>query len=114
MASPNVVEFSSENWQSEVMQSAVPVLVDFWAPWCGPCRSLSPIIDRLADKFAGRVKIGKVNVDENGDLAAQFGVMNIPRVLIFKGADGKPVKQMLGLSYNTENDLETMINEVLV
>ena len=112
MASPNVHELGSDNWQAEVVQSSVPVLVDFWAPWCGPCRSLAPIIDRLADQFAGKVKVGKVNVDENGDLAAQFGVMNIPRVLIFKGEE-KPVKQMVGLSYNTEADLVQMLNEVL-
>lgn len=112
MASPNVHEFSADNWKSEVTDSGVPVLVDFWAPWCGPCRQLSPIIDRLADQYAGKVKIGKVNVDENGDLAAQFGVMNIPRVLIFKNSE-KPVKQMVGLSYNTEADLVAMLNEVL-
>ena len=112
MASPNVHEFSTDNWKSEVTESGVPVLVDFWAPWCGPCRQLAPIIDRLADQFAGKVKIGKVNVDENGDLAAQFGVMNIPRVLIFKNGE-KPVKQMVGLSYNTEADLVAMLNEVL-
>jgi thioredoxin 1 len=101
MASKNVVEFTSENWQAEVAQSGQPVLVDFWAPWCGPCRQLSPTIDKIADQFAGKVKVGKVNVDENGDLAAQYGINSIPRLLVFKGSE-KPVESITGLRGEAE------------
>jgi thioredoxin len=101
MASPNVHEFTSDNWQAEVVQSDVPVLVDFWAPWCGPCRALSPIVDKLADQFAGKVKVGKLNVDENGDLAAEYGINSIPRLLVFKGSR-TPVQSVTGLRGEVE------------
>jgi thioredoxin 1 len=95
MASPNVLEFTTDNWQAEVVGSSIPVLVDFWAPWCGPCRALSPTVDKIADQFAGKVKVGKVNVDENGDLAAQYGISSIPRLMVFKGSD-RPVQSVTG------------------
>ena len=101
MANANVHEFGTDNWQKEVVESTVPVLVDFWAPWCGPCRALSPIVDRLAEQFAGKVKIGKVNIDENGDLAAQYGVNSIPRILVFKGSP-TPVQSIVGLRPEAE------------
>jgi len=101
MANANVHEFGAENWQKEVVDSTVPVLVDFWAPWCGPCRLLSPIMDRLADQFAGKVKVGKVNIDENGDLAAQYGVNSIPRLLVFKGS-ATPITSIVGLKNEAE------------
>jgi len=101
MASPNVREFTSENWQTEVVQSDIPVLVDFWAPWCGPCRALGPIVDKLADQFAGKVKIGKLNVDESPDLAAQYGINSIPRILVFKGSP-TPVQSITGLRGEAE------------
>jgi thioredoxin len=110
MASPNVLEFGSENWQAEVVTSDVPVLVDFWAPWCGPCRALSPIVDRLAVQFAGKVKVGKVNVDEHTDLAAQYGINSIPRLLVFKGSS-TPVQSVVGLRNETE--LAQMLNTVI-
>ena len=110
MASANVAEFTTENWQTEVAQSAIPVVVDFWAPWCGPCRQLTPIIDKLATQYAGRVKVGKVNVDDANDLAVKYGIMNIPRVLIFKGSD-QPKKTIVGLV--RESDLAKEIDNVL-
>jgi thioredoxin 1 len=111
MASPNVAEFSSDNWQQEVAQSNTPVLVDFWAPWCGPCLKLGPTIDRLADQFAGRVKVGKLNIDDNQDLAVKYGVNSIPRVMLFKGGDDKPRDQVVGLT--PEAELVKMINRAL-
>jgi thioredoxin 1 len=110
MASANVLEFGSDNWQTEVVQSNVPVLVDFWAPWCGPCRALSPIVDKLAVQFAGKVKVGKVNVDEQGDLAAQYGINSIPRILVFKGS-ATPVQSITGLK--NEAELAQMLNRVI-
>jgi thioredoxin 1 len=110
MASPNVLEFGTDNWQAEVVGSGVPVLVDFWAPWCGPCRQLTPIVDRIADQFAGKVKVGKVNVDENYELATQYGISTIPRVMIFKGSD-QPVQTVVGLT--SEAELVKMLNKVV-
>ncbi len=94
MAGANVLEFTSANWQKEVVESAVPVLVDFWAVWCGPCRMIGPSIDQLAQEYAGRIKVGKVNVDDEQELATQYRVTNIPRVYIFKGGELK--EQMVG------------------
>jgi thioredoxin 1 len=110
MASANVTEFTTANWDEEVVKSDKPVLVDFSAVWCGPCRQLAPIIDRIADQFAGRVKVGKVDVDENQDLAVKYQVMNIPRMLIFKGGD-QPVRQMVGLQ--PEREIVSALNGVL-
>jgi thioredoxin 1 len=110
MAGSNVVEFTADNWQKEVVESTVPVVVDFWAPWCGPCRQLTPIIDRIATQFAGKVKVGKLNVDDAQDLAAKYGILNIPRVYIFKGGD-QPQKMIVGLT--SEANLVKEINSVL-
>ena len=98
MAGP-LVEFTDDNFQSEVLESGEPVLVDFWAPWCGPCRMLMPTIEELANEFSGKVKIGKVNTDENQQTAASYGITSIPTVMLFKNGElvdkvvGAPPKQ---------------------
>jgi thioredoxin 1 len=89
MASANVVTVTDANFDSEVLKSDKPVLVDFWAPWCGPCVQLSPVIDQIADATVGRAKITKVNVDDNQQLAAKYRVNSIPALLVFKGGQFK-------------------------
>lgn len=88
--------FTEENFKKEVLDSDKPVLVDFWAVWCGPCKMLAPTIDQINTEFQGKAKVGKVNVDENQQLAAQYGIMSIPTVMIFKG--GKVVEQFIGVN----------------
>ncbi len=94
MAGDNMVMISEGNWQQEVMDSAGPVLVDFWAEWCGPCRAMNPVLESLAGELAGKLKIAKVNVDENQQLAGKFGIRSIPTLLIIKG--GTVREQMVG------------------
>ena len=91
----HALEFTDENFQREVLDSDVPVLVDFWAPWCGPCRMIGPTIEELAKENLGTFKIGKVNVDENGETAMAYNVSSIPALMIFKG--GKLVQQFMGV-----------------
>jgi len=96
MAGANVKTFTAANFDSEVLKSEQAVMVDFWAPWCSPCRMVAPVIDELADEYAGRIVIGKVNVDENAQIASQYSVMSIPTIAIFKG--GKVVDITTGFS----------------
>ena len=109
MASENLVEFTDDNWQTEVVDSQVPVLVDFWAPWCGPCRALGPTIDKIATQFAGKVKVGKLNVDDAPETATRYGVTSIPNLIFFK--DGQVVNQAVG--YMNEMNLTKKVEEVL-
>ena len=90
-----VAEFSDANFEQEGMQSHTPVLVDLWAAWCGPCRLIAPVVEELAGTYAGKIKMGKVNVDDYPQLAAQFRVMNIPTLLLFKG--GQEVDRIVGV-----------------
>ncbi|NLC59202.1 MAG: thioredoxin [Armatimonadetes bacterium] len=90
----NVLEVTDSTFEAEVVQSTLPVVVDFWAPWCGPCRAMAPVLEQFAQEKAGEVKVAKVNVDEAAGVAGQYGVMSIPTFLVFKG--GKPVGQIVG------------------
>lgn len=91
----NVLEFTDANWKSEVLDSDKPVLVDFWAPWCGPCRMLAPTIEKLAGDYNGKVKIGKMNTDENGNTPSDLRISSIPTVILFQG--GKEVARVVGV-----------------
>ena len=101
------LKITRENFENEVMKSNIPVLIDFWAPWCGPCRMMGPIIEQLADEYEGKAKVGKVNVDEEGELSQAFGVMSIPTIVLVK--DGKIVKQAVGARPKAE--VEAMLQE---
>ncbi len=90
-----VVELSDANFEQEVIKSATPVLVDLWAAWCGPCRLIAPVVEELAGKYQGKVKMGKVNVDDDPQIAARFRIMNIPTLLLFKG--GQEVDRIVGV-----------------
>jgi thioredoxin 1 len=99
-------QFTDQNFDQEVIKSDKPVLVDFWAAWCGPCQMMGPIIDELAEKMTDKVKIGKLNVDENRETAGKYNVMSIPTLIIFK--DGKIAKQLVGVQAkeSLEEELE--------
>ena len=106
MASEHVLTFTDGGFDQEVLNSDVPVLVDFWAPWCGPCRAIAPVVDVLASEYSGKVKIGKLNVDDNQGTAGRFNVRGIPTLLLFKG--GKVVDQKVGMT--SKPDLQKMLD----
>jgi thioredoxin 1 len=105
----NLHEFTDANFKSEVLESSEPVLVDFWAPWCGPCRHLMPTVEQLAGEYAGRVKIGKVNTDDNHQTAAGYGITSIPTVMLFK--NGEMVDKVVGAP--PKQQFVTMLDKAL-
>lgn len=109
MASDKVVQLSDDSFENEVLKSATPVLVDFWASWCAPCKAISPVVDGLAAEYAGKVKVGKLNVDENPATPGQYGVRGIPTLILFK--DGKVVDQLVGAA--PKSQLEGLIKKAL-
>ena len=107
MAKP--MEVTEDNFVSDVLESDIPVMIDFWAPWCGPCHMVSPIIEDLANKYEGRIKVAKVNLDESPALASEYGVRSIPAIFIFN--NGEVAERTVGVQ--PENALAAMIDRVL-
>jgi len=104
------IEVNDTNFEDEVIKSQVPVLVDFWATWCGPCQAAGPIIEKIAGEYEGKAKVCKLNVDEGRQTAAQYSVMSIPTLNFFK--DGKVVDQIVGVTPDFEADIKTKINKL--
>lgn len=98
--------FSNDNFQTEVLEASGPVLVDFWAEWCGPCRMLGPIVSKIADANINKIKVGKINVDDNKEMAQKYGVQGIPTILFFK--DGEVAKQLVG--FQSQENIQKVID----
>lgn len=110
MASPLISALTQENFDKEVLQSPTPVLVDFWAEWCGPCKMIAPLLDELADEYDGKVKIGKVNIDEQQALATKYGIRAIPTLLLIN--KGEVAEQMVGAK--SKRDLKASLDRIAV
>lgn len=109
MAGPDTLSFTDDNFDADVLQSDTPVLVDFWAEWCGPCKALGPVIDELATEFKEKAKVGKVNTDENRDISVRFSISAIPTVMLFN--KGEVVEKFVGL--RGKQDFQSAINKLI-
>lgn len=107
MAGDNVLTLTDANFKNEVLESEQPLLVDFWAAWCGPCRMVAPVVDEVAAEYAGKLKVGKVNVDENRQTAMDYGVMSIPTLIVFK--NGEAAERIVG--YQTKQQLAATLSK---
>jgi thioredoxin 1 len=110
MSGTNIVILTESNFELEVLQAPTPVLVDFWAEWCGPCKMIAPILDELAGEYDGKVKVGKVNIDEFQSIATKYGIRAIPTLLIFK--DGEVAEQVVGM--RSKRDLKANLDKVVI
>jgi thioredoxin 1 len=111
MAEGSTINVTDADFQSQVLESDVPVLVDFWAPWCGPCKMAAPVLEKLAGEYEGKLKVCKVNVDEERQIASQHGIMSIPTMFLFK--DGQVVDQITGVTPSFEADLKKKIDPLI-
>ncbi len=109
MASEKVLEITDAQFEADVLKADAPILVDFWASWCAPCKAIAPVLDQLAEEYDGKVKVAKVNVDENPSTPGQYGVRGIPTMILFK--DGKVVDQLVGAV--PKNQIEALLNKAL-
>ena len=104
-----MLDLTKDTFEREVLQNKMPVLVDFWAPWCGPCKMIAPLVEELAQEYQGKVKVGKLNTDENINIASKYQITSIPTLLLFKA--GKPVQKIIG--FKPKNELKKVIDSVL-